>query len=208
MIAVIDSGVGNIRSVANALTHIKADFIVTKAAADLKKADKIIFPGVGAFCDGMKAVHSSGFLKELEIEVLQQGKLYLGICLGMQLLAEKGFEDGEYHGLGWIKGKVRVIKSKEIKLPHIGWNDVTQISQELLFDHLDNPATFYFVHSYIFEPQDTSVIAATCEYGEVFCASLHYKNIYGVQFHPEKSQQNGLQLLKNFVTIKSYSENV
>lgn len=203
MIAVVDSGVGNIRSVVNALTFIKAAHKVTKDAKDLASANKIIFPGVGAFCDGMKAVHQSKLLKSLEEEVLQKGKLYLGICLGMQLLAKKGYEDGEYDGLGWINGNCRVIKSTGVKLPHIGWNDVMQNKDQPLFKGIENPDTFYFVHSYIVEPEDKSTIAATCDYGEQFCASIHQKNIYGVQFHPEKSQNNGLQLLRNFVSINS-----
>ena len=205
MIAIIDSGIGNIKSVANAFAHLKADFIVTTKKEDLKKADKIVFPGVGAFCDGIEAVHRSRLLKTLEEEVLHKGKFYLGICLGMQLLGTTGYENGEYQGLGWIPGTVRIINTKNsrMKLPHIGWNNVSCSQPNPLFDNLENDPTFYFVHSYVLEPQDSSIIAATCEYGEIFTASIRYKNIFGVQFHPEKSQRNGLQLLDNFVKIDS-----
>lgn len=202
MIAIIDSGVGNIRSVANAFEHIGASFKVTTKTRDLQLAEKIIFPGVGAFCDGMKAITSSGLLNTLYEEVVKKGKLYLGICLGMQLLANDGHEDGMFKGLGWIPGTVRIIKSNNrIKLPHIGWNNVDFKKESALFQNLPVNSTFYFVHSYILEPNNPTIIAATCDYGENFVASIQHKNIYGVQFHPEKSQNNGLQLLKNFASI-------
>lgn len=204
MIAIIDSGVGNIQSAANAFEHIGADFKITKRSQDLKKADKIVFPGVGAFCDGMNAIHKSGLIDVLEEQVLEKGKPYLGICLGMQLLAEVGLEDGQYKGLGWVQGKVRRlnIKQQKLKLPHIGWNNVVAKKNSSLFDNLNTNPTFYFVHSYVLDPKDKSIIAATCDYGEKFVASIQYKNIFGVQFHPEKSQKNGLQLLKNFVNMQ------
>ena len=203
MIVIIDSGIGNIRSVANALEYLKAKHTITSNPKDLKEADKIIFPGVGSFADGMKAIHSTGLIDILKDEVLKNGKPYLGICLGMQLLAESGEEDGKHTGLGWIPGVVRQIdvKNTDVKLPHIGWNTVQPKPKSVLFKDLGENPTFYFVHSYIFTPKDSSIIESTCEYREVFAASIRYKNIFGVQFHPEKSQMNGLNLIKNFVTI-------
>lgn len=202
MIAIIDSGVGNVRSVANTLAYLKAPHKITTNLEDIKNADKLLFPGQGAFCDGMKAIHQSHILKTLTEQVLTKGKLYLGICLGLQLLSEKGFEDGESEGLGWIPGVVRKINTKE-KLPHIGWNNIIFKNNTDLFKELPDSPTFYFAHSYVIDPKDQSIVTSVCEYGETFTASIHHNNIYGVQFHPEKSQKNGLQLLKNFVNMTS-----
>lgn len=203
MIAVIDSGVGNIRSVSNALAYIGAKFTVTQKKEDLKKASKIIFPGVGSFADGMKALQDSNLLSSLEDEVFKKKTPYLGICLGMQLLAEEGQEDGRHKGLGWIKGVVQKIDvgDSRWKLPHIGWNDICPKENHLLYQGITNDRNFYFLHSYVLAPKDNSIVTATCEYGISFCASIQIDNIYGVQFHPEKSQKNGLQLLTNFVKI-------
>ncbi len=202
MIAIIDSGVGNVQSIANALAFLKVPHKITTDPNVLEKAEKLIFPGQGTFCDGMKAIKSGKLLDTLAEQVLNQHKLYLGICLGLQLLANTGLEDEEYVGLGWIPGIVRKVNTSE-KLPHIGWNNVSPKTTNGLFSGLSDNPTFYFAHSYIIDPKDALVTTATCEYGERFVASIQYKNIYGVQFHPEKSQKNGLQLLRNFVNIKT-----
>ena len=201
MIAIINSGIGNIRSAANAFEHIGADVKITTDPQDLIDADKIVFPGVGAFCDGMTAIANTGLIQTLKMQIVEKKKPYLGICLGMQLLASKGHEDGTYDGLGIIEGEVSLLPSKDVKLPHIGWNNVIAEKEAILFKELEDDPTFYFVHSYGLTPKDPSIIAAQCDYGSLFCASIQKDNIFGVQFHPEKSQKNGLQLLKNFVNI-------
>ncbi len=202
MIAIIDSGIGNVKSVANALAYLKAPHQITTEPKYIQQADKLIFPGQGAFCDGMKAIRKSQLIHCLRDEVLIKGKLYLGICLGLQLLAQTGFEDGKYEGLNWIQGIVRKINTRE-KLPHVGWNNVLVKDKTSLFKDLPENPTFYFAHSYVIDPKEKPIVTSTCDYGETFVSSVKFHNIYGVQFHPEKSQKNGLQLLKNFVMMES-----
>jgi glutamine amidotransferase len=202
MIVIIDYGMGNLFSVKNALDAINAEVIISDNPNDLKKADKIILPGVGAFPDGMKNLKNMGFIEVLEKEVLENEKPFLGICLGMQLLASDSEEHKLTEGLGWIDGHVKRfnVDDKNLRIPHMGWNDVNIKKENPLFGAIKDPI-FYFVHSYHLIPKDSSVITATCNYGEEFMAAIQKNNIFGVQFHPEKSQKCGLELLKNFLLL-------
>ncbi|OGG60558.1 imidazole glycerol phosphate synthase, glutamine amidotransferase subunit [Candidatus Kaiserbacteria bacterium RIFCSPHIGHO2_02_FULL_49_16] len=203
MIAIVDYGMGNVGSVQNALRLLGAEGRVTRNPKDFTEATHIILPGVGAFKDGMRGLRESGAVDSLTREVIEKKKPFLGICLGMQLLADIGEEGGETAGLGWIKGRTRRLRvdEKTYRLPHIGWNDV-EFSTSPIFHNVVSH-DFYFVHSYCIESTDSKLIIGTCEYGEVFAAAVHSENIFGVQFHPEKSQKGGLQLLKNFISLHS-----
>ena len=204
MIAIVDYGAGNLRSVYNAFEAIGRKTTVTKNPVDLSKADAIVLPGVGSFGDGMASLRQTNLIDALNEEVIGKKKPYLGICLGMQFLADRGEENGEHKGLGWIPGVVRLIRpnSPEFRIPHIGWNDLDVRLQAPLFDGIED-RVFYFVHSYHFEPEGDGrdCISSVCDHGTVVTASVQRDNIYGVQFHPEKSQRSGLDLLVNFVNM-------
>lgn len=201
MITIIDYNMGNIRSVAKAFKKLNAPFVIGNEPRDIKKATHLVLPGVGAFGDGMKNLHELKLIPLLEEQVLQKKKPFLGICIGMQLLASAGKEHGDHRGLGWINGVVRrfAIDEKKYKIPHIGWNDITIKKKQPLFQEVPQGSDFYFVHSFHLVPHDESVIAARCAYGEQFAAAVAKDNIFGVQFHPEKSQQHGIQVIKNFI---------
>lgn len=200
-ITVIDYGAGNIRSVVNAFEAIGCKVTIAKKPSELAKAERIVLPGVGAFEAGIKNLTRLGFKEPLEKLVLNKKKPFLGICLGMQLLAKKSFELGEHEGLGWIKGSVEKLKPRNLKVPHVGWNDVGITKKNILFKGIKEPV-FYFVHSYCLKCKNQRDVIATCDYGQKFTAAVQHENIFAVQFHPEKSQQNGLQLLKNFTNFK------
>ena len=201
MIAIVDYGMGNVGSVRNALRLLGADGVVTSRAEYFERATHIILPGVGAFKDGMSGLQKNKVLKLLANEVLVKKKPFLGICLGMQLLADSGEEGGLSNGLGWIRGRTRRLKVEESKyrLPHIGWDDV-EFDACPLFSGI-TARDFYFVHSYFLEPKNPENIIGTCTYGEKLVAAVQKENIFGVQFHPEKSQKSGLQLLRNFINL-------
>ncbi|MFH0922974.1 MAG: imidazole glycerol phosphate synthase subunit HisH [Candidatus Micrarchaeota archaeon] len=202
MIAVVDYGMGNLRSVSKALDLLGFKNTIVSEPEALENAERIILPGVGAFGDAMDNLRERGWIPKLENEVLVKRKPVLGVCLGMQLLAENSSENGEHNGLGWIKASVRrfEIDEKKFKVPHVGWNNVTSSENSRLFKGIENGKSFYFVHSYHAVCKEPEVISATCEYGEVFAAAIEKGNVYGTQFHPEKSQKWGLAVLKNFVT--------
>jgi glutamine amidotransferase len=203
MIAVIDYGAGNVRSVINALELIKHKPIVTKDPDQLVKASAVILPGVGAFGDCMQAIKRYNLVDSLNEIVLQDKKPYLGICLGMQILAQNGLEKGEHDGLSWIQGTVRKMapKEKKIRIPHIGWNDVAYHKKCPLFKDMGDAPVFYFVHSYHLEVDgsDADAVVANCWHGMEVTVAVQKDNIFGVQFHPEKSQKEGIQLLNNFL---------
>lgn len=201
MIAIIDYGMGNLQSVANALDFIGADFRVTSDRELLKQADKIILPGVGAFGDGIDNLKNLNLDEVLREEVLIHQKPLLGICLGMQMLAEKGYEGGEHQGLGLIKGAVQKLEAQGsgLRVPHVGWNDIAYKKDSPLFCKISDHADFYFVHSYYLACRDVKDIVATCTYDLEFAAVIQHENIFATQFHPEKSQENGLRVLINFV---------
>ena len=203
MVAIVDYGVGNLFSLTCSLKAIGADVVVTSDKNVLESADKIILPGVGAFEDAAKKLESSG-LKEFIIELAQKGKPLLGICLGMQLLFEKSYEYGEHKGLGLIKGSVKPIKeviSADLKIPHIGWNPLIFKKNSVLFSNINDGDCVYFVHSFYATDCQDAVIANS-EYGAELTAAVQNKNVFGCQFHPEKSGKVGLSILKAFVELK------
>ena len=195
-VVIIDYKVGNTTSVAKALDKLGFKSKLSHKKSDINKASHIILPGVGAFGDGMRNLNKLE-MPELLLKKVRSGTPFLGICLGMQLLAEKSYEFGEHDGLGWIKGEV--VKIKAARLPHVGWNDIkVKNKQSLLFKNIpDN--NFYFVHSYTLKPLSKPLVSATCEYGQNLVAAIEKNNIFGVQFHPEKSQTAGLKVLENFL---------
>lgn len=202
MIAIVNYGMGNITSVMNALEAIGAAATIANEPNQLAHADGIILPGVGAFGDGMAQLWHRGFIPSLEREVLAREKPLLGICLGLQLLATTGNEHGRHAGLGWIPGDVTRIEppadQSTLRLPHVGWNDVHRTHDSALYAGIAPGQSFYFVHSFVLNPTDLSVITGVFDYGARYVASIQWRNIYATQFHPEKSHKPGLALLKNF----------
>jgi glutamine amidotransferase len=204
MIAIIDYGLGNIRAYANIYKKLDVPFLVTSKASELTKATKIIIPGVGAFDHAMDLLEKSGMRKILDELVLDRHFPVLGICVGMQILARSS-EEGTLPGLGWIDGEVKKFDISTLKyrthLPHMGWNDVQPTTKTNLFQGIELGARFYFLHSYYFHCSQKEDIIAVTDYGGYFACAVNSKNIYGVQFHPEKSHHYGIQLLKNFANL-------
>lgn len=202
-VAIIDYGSGNLRSVAKAVEHVGATIDVTADAKALAKATHILLPGVGAYADcmcGLKAV--PGMLDALQEEVLARKKQFLGICVGMQMLFEQGHEHGTHAGLGWLKGEVSLLTPGHgLKIPHMGWNNLTIATPHPLLNGIESGAHTYFVHSYHAICKTPSDILATVVYGQTVNAVVGQGNIMGTQFHPEKSQETGLRLLKNFISL-------
>jgi len=201
-IAIIDYGMGNIHSVAKALELFGAKTSITNKESDIDSCDKIVLPGVGAFDNAMKELEKQGLVAVIK-EQVKNKKPFLGICLGLQLLLEESQEAKEKKGLGILKGKVVKFSVKAgQKVPHMGWNDLKVISRSCpLLSGLASGAQVYFCHSYYPAPADKSVIAATTDYGIEFSSVLWKDNLYGVQFHPEKSQALGQRIIKNFVEL-------
>jgi len=199
-IGIIDYGMGNLHSVENALKYIGADCFISDDKSELSKADALILPGVGAFPDAIERLSKLDFPSFIKAET--EKKPLLGICLGMQLLFEKSYEFKECEGLGFIKGEVVKLNAgqtdKTYKIPHIGYNGVTAVNASPLLKELPNGACFYFVHSYMGVCKDRNQLAYVTEYGEEVTAVVASGNVYGTQFHPEKSGDNGLKLLSNF----------
>lgn len=201
MIAIVDYGMGNIKSVLNALQYIGEDPVVTTDLKQIDDASHLILPGVGAFGDAMKNLFQRGLVEILNRQVFEKGKPLLGICLGLQLMAKNSQEHGHYDGLGWLDAEVVKFKSvKHLKIPHMGWNDIClQNSHPLFLGIKKDELSFYFVHSYHIVCNKPENIVATCEYGVEFAAVICRDNIVATQFHPEKSQDNGIQLLENYI---------
>jgi len=201
MIAIIDYGLGNITAFANVYKNLNIPFNIVSAADELIDATKIILPGVGAFDYAMERLQKSGMKEPLDELVLQHKIPVLGICVGMQMLALSS-EEGSLPGLGWIDGLVKLFDTSRLRhgtpLPHMGWNNVCPVEDFELFEGLDSSSVFYFLHSYYFQCHNSNDIIATTEYGGKFTSAIGCENIYGVQFHPEKSHHWGIQLLKNF----------
>ncbi len=195
MIAVIDYGAGNLFSVCNALSFLKLPYQVTKNPTAIQAADGILLPGVGAFADAMAKLSATGLVALLQEEA--QKKPFLGVCLGLQMLFEEGLEFGRTPGLGLLPGVVRPLKSGDLKLPHIGWNTTKIVHECPLTEGIAEDSYFYFVHSFCVETAD-SYISLSTTYGEAFPAMVAHGHIFGAQFHPEKSGEVGLQLLRNF----------
>lgn len=205
-IVIIDYNMGNLRSVQKAFERVGADAIISNNHEVIKKASKIVLPGVGSFKDGMENLDKLDLITILNEEVISKKKPFLGICLGMQLLSKKGYENGETKGLSWVDAEVIKFDftnyEKKLKIPHVGWNNVKYKNKNRLFDNILDNSDFYFVHSYYFNTVE-DVITSSTDYGFDFTSSIQKDNIYAFQFHPEKSQNVGLKLLENFVNIDS-----
>ena len=203
MIGIVNYGVGNLLSVYNALDFIGENVEICHTPKELTKKDKIILPGVGSFKSCMSNLIDRGFYETLEKIVLDEKRPILGICLGMQLMANRSFEGGEHKGFGWVDGDVVPIDSQnsKLKIPHVGWNNIRIMSKNPLLNGLPENADVYFVHSYYMKCKNSKNIIATCDYGDQLTASISNENIYGTQFHPEKSQEHGLHILENFCSI-------
>lgn len=206
-VVIVDYGMGNLRSVANAISSLGAEPVLASSPAELERASHVILPGVGAFGDGIQKLRQGGWISPLDDTVRGRGLPFLGICLGMQLLASSGTEHGTWDGLGWIAGTVTRLGEDhpDLRIPHVGWNDVEVVGSPRLMAGLDpkQAPCFYFVHSYALVPVDPAVITSRCTYGEPFVATVEKGNIHGVQFHPEKSHKLGLALLRNFLALES-----
>lgn len=199
-IAIINYGMGNINSVANALEQLGAKFFISEDPKNLYKAKAVILPGVGAFPTAMRNLCDMGLDHALNEQVIQLKKPFLGICLGMQLIAEESYELGFTKGLGWIKGKVKKLDHKNyLLIPHVGWNNV-YYKHSKYFQNIEQNSNFFFDHSFHLECPPEIVIA-TSDYGKSIVAAIAQENIFAVQFHPEKSQRTGLKLLRNFLNI-------
>ncbi len=201
MIGIIDYGLGNLRSVAGAVERLGFEWVITDNVKTLDGADKLILPGVGAYGDGMRKLNERGLVEPLSDLVLNDKKPILGICLGFQLFAKEGTEFGYHKGLGWIDTTVRSFRDGGVTapVPHIGWNDLDICKTGTLFKDVPDDALFYYVHSYYVDGAPLTGVTATCHYDLTFTAAIELGNIYGVQFHPEKSQRHGLTVLRNFL---------
>lgn len=201
MIVIIDYGLGNLFSVAGAVEKLGFAPLISSRIEDMKKAKKLILPGVGAFSDGMKNLEKLGLIKALTELVVEKKKPILGICLGCQLMAKESFEFGRHDGLGWINSSVVKLepKDKSFRVPHVGWDDLMQKKDSVLFEGIPKDALFYYTHSFHIRCNDQNDILGECDYGGVFTSVFRHNNIYGTQFHPEKSQKAGLDLLRNFL---------
>ncbi|HEU5459606.1 MAG TPA: imidazole glycerol phosphate synthase subunit HisH [Pyrinomonadaceae bacterium] len=195
-VAIIDYGVGNLRSVEKAFAATGCEAIVTADENELRNAQRLVLPGVGAFAACMNALTERGF-DQLVLEKAREGTPLLGVCVGMQLLFDKSDEFGATSGLGLLRGRVRRFEN-DLVVPHVGWNRIYQKQQHALFDGVADGSFCYFVHSFYCEPADETVIAGETEYGSRYSSVVAHRNICGVQFHPEKSQDVGLRMLKNF----------
>jgi imidazole glycerol-phosphate synthase subunit HisH len=201
MIAIIDYEMGNLRSVQKGFERVGHAATITREAAALAAAERIVLPGVGAFRDAVAALRERQLVDPIR-EAIAAGKPFLGICLGLQLLFERSSEDGEHEGLGVIPGEVRRFSvPADYKVPHMGWNQVRFRRRAPLFEGVDDGAHFYFVHSYYVAPSDAVWVATETDYATPFCSSVWRGNLFAVQFHPEKSQAAGLRLLKNFAEL-------
>jgi imidazole glycerol-phosphate synthase subunit HisH len=204
MIAIVDYGLGNIRAFANIYKKLNIPYNIVTEPDGLEKATKIILPGVGAFDHAMSQLDKSGMREPLD-ELVRLHKIpILGVCIGMHMLAHSS-EEGSLPGLGWIDGVVKKFDSsvliQQTHLPHMGWNDVVPVKPDKLFDKLEKQATFYFLHSFYFVCSNEDNVIAVTEYGKKFACAVNNQNVFGIQFHPEKSHKYGIQLLENFANI-------
>lgn len=204
MITIIDYGVGNIFAFQNVFKRLNIPTKIAKSAEDLKDAQKLILPGVGAFDYAMSQLNNSGMREKLDELVLNQKVPVIGICVGMQMMGNKS-DEGELEGLKWIDANIRKFDESTIqqrtKLPHMGWNDVAPKNNHPLFEGLEEEAIFYFLHSYYFECNNPEDSIAKSDYGVNFTSAAHHNNVYGIQFHPEKSHHYGEKLLHNFAKL-------
>lgn len=204
MIAIIDYGSGNIQAIKNIYKKLKIKCKFVSEPSQLDGVNKIILPGVGAFDEAMTQLNESGLREVLDLMVLEQKIPVLGVCVGMQIMATSS-DEGELDGLGWFNAQVKLFDEHIInhkpKLPHMGWNEIQTMSDHSIFTSIDTEKGYYFLHSYYFECHDEKDVLATTNYGEVFHCAVNKGNIYGFQFHPEKSHSNGINLFKNFAEL-------
>ena len=207
-VVIVDYGMGNLRSVSKALEATGATVVISEDAEQVAKADRLVLPGVGAFEDAMIALRRRGMDAAVR-DFVATGRPFLGICLGLQLLFEIGLEDGEHQGLGILPGKCIPLPAdlhdadgRRLKIPHMGWNSLVIHRRAPIYDGLAEGADVYFVHSYVVAPSDAAIASTWTDYGQRFVSSVWHENIMAVQFHPEKSQQVGLTMLRNFVATK------
>lgn len=202
-VGLVDYGMGNLRSVRNALELLGARVFVLEDPAGLSGVDRVVLPGVGAFGVAMANLRNAGWDDALSEYVLQKGHPFLGVCLGLQLLADRGSEDGEHRGLGFIRGTtLRLERPADVPIPHIGWNEVRPIRTDGILSDVTPGTCFYFVHGYTLVPEDPSVVAGVTEYGgQDFVSVIERDNVVATQFHPEKSQKPGLGLLRRFLAM-------
>lgn len=202
MIAIIDYDAGNIKSVEKALAFLSAETAVTRDAETILQADKVILPGVGSFGDAMEKLHRYGLVPVIR-QVIERGTPFLGICLGLQLLFESSEESPGVAGLGILEGKIlRIPERDDLKVPHIGWNSLRFPNKGRLFSGIPEEPYVYFVHSYYLEAKDAGIVTAVSEYGVQIHASVESGNVFACQFHPEKSSDTGLFILRNFVNLE------
>lgn len=207
MIVVLDYGIGNIKSITGSLEHLNEGYKLTSDLSDIRSSEGLIIPGVGAFKHGMKLLKEKGLVEEVQ-RFRDSEKPILGICLGMQLLFEKSYEFGETEGLGLINGSVRKLESesKEItKLPFVSWNGIKKYTEtswkNTILDSIEDNSEMYFVHSYYGDTEESNILAYAEYYGKKYCAAVKKDNVYGCQFHPEKSGFEGIKIIQNFVKI-------
>lgn len=204
MIGIINYGSGNVQAIANIFHKLNIPHIITDQISELQAASKLVLPGVGAFDEVMAQLNKSGLREVLDDLVLIKKIPVIGVCVGMQILA-KSSEEGEIAGLGWIDGIVKLISVKNLQhkphLPHMGWNIATPLKANPVLENLDLEKGFYFLHSYCFHCKNLDDALMTTEYGEKIISAVNHENIYGMQFHPEKSHSNGIQIFKNFANL-------
>ena len=206
-VTIVDYNSGNISSVINSFKEVAKDKVNIEVTSDLNKiksSDKVVLPGQGSFKNCVDAVNNiNGLIDTLNEFAINNKKPLLGICVGLQMFADVGYEETETNGLGWISGKVSKIDNQngKYKLPHIGWNEINIIKDSKIFKDIENKSHMYFVHSYEFIPEDKSVISATTDYSSNVVCAVEKENIFGTQFHPEKSDKMGLRIVENFITL-------
>jgi glutamine amidotransferase len=206
-VTIVDYNSGNISSVINSFQEVAKDKVNLEVTSDLNKiksSDKIVLPGQGSFKSCVDALNSiDGLVDTLNNFVINEKKPLFGICVGLQMFADIGYEEKETRGLGWISGKVLKIDNQngKYKLPHIGWNEINIVKESKIFKDIENNSHMYFVHSYEFIPEDKSVISATTDYSSNIVCSIEKENIFGTQFHPEKSDKVGLKIIDNFIKL-------
>lgn len=208
MIGIINCNTNNLQSLINTFNLIDEETILINDIKDFDKAHSLILPGVGSFQSGMSNLNKNGFAEKIILDVLQKGKPILGICLGMQLFATIGYEYGKHQGLNLFESEVIRFENNnnsDFKIPHIGWNDIELINNNYIFNGIANFSDFYFVHSYHFVPASKKIITSKCDYYGKFVSTFQNENIYGAQFHPEKSQVNGIKFLKNWIQMVEHA---
>jgi imidazole glycerol-phosphate synthase subunit HisH len=202
MINIIDYQSGNTKSLKNAINFLGFDCKITNKIADIENSHSIILPGVGSYNQCINSLRENNLEEVLYKQVIEKKTFFLGICVGLQILSDYGYENEKTKGLGWIRGDVKIIeKKKDLSIPHIGWNEVKIKEKNRIFKSFDQNPNFYFVHSYVLKPEEDNLITSTSFHGDEFVSSIEKENIFGVQFHPEKSQFDGLKILKNFLEL-------